>query len=246
MRRLISSIFEKFGYKIIREKKGEFSPEFLEEYTKISDLTMVDRSGALAVWDAVDHVVNRSIEGDLVECGIWRGGISILMARRLATLGSKTRKLWLFDTFEGMSEPTEVDMDKHGVAASDQLSQASKTDEENNVWAYASDEAVASNFRKSGVDPSICNFVKGKVEDTIPKNMPKKISILRLDTDWYESTKHELEYLYPKLSTGGVLLIDDYQYWGGCHQAVEEYFSDKSQRPFFATLANGSLVSIKI
>jgi O-methyltransferase len=75
----------------------------------------------------------------------------------------------------------------------------------------------------TGYDMGRIHFVKGKVEDTIPNGAPSRIAILRLDTDWYESTRHELENLYPRLSPRGVLIIDDYGHWAGCRQAVDEY-----------------------
>ena len=76
------------------------------------------------------------------------------------------------------------------------------------------------------------NFVRGKVEDTIPKNMPEKIALLRLDTDWYESTYHELKYLFPLLSKNGVLIIDDYGHWKGAKKAVDQYFGENNIQIF--------------
>lgn len=129
------------------------------------------------------------------------------------------RKLYLFDTFEGMSQPTEVDVDFHGVPASVCMAEAPKV-------SYSPLDEVAANLRSSGYDESLVTFVKGKVEDTLPEAAPDQIALLRLDTDWYESTYHELVHLYPRLVTGGVLIIDDYGHYEGAKLAVTRYFEE--------------------
>lgn len=99
-------------------------------------------------------------------------------------------------------------------------------------WCDASLEEVQSNMRKTEYPFEKINFIEGRIEETIPKTMPAKISILRLDTDWYDSTKHELEHLYPLLSSGGILIIDDYGHWSGARKAVDEFFSRQAFQPF--------------
>lgn len=246
MLRILAKSLSKFGYKITKDRTEELLPQdFLADYARIKPYTMVDHGGGLAVWEAVNYVLDRQIEGAFVECGVWRGGMSMLMAQRLAALGS-ARDLYLYDTFEGMSEPTELDQDKHGVAAAAQLDTSARQDGDNSVWAYASQPLVTDNFCKCGIDLQNVHMIKGKVEDTIPETVPDEIAILRLDTDWYESTKHELEHLYPRLRTGGVLLIDDYGYWKGCRQAVDEYFGNQAARPYMTLLSNGSITGIKV
>lgn len=245
MKEIISSIVRRFGYEITKDRSEEiFSAAFLRDYTKFSPYTMVDPSGAHAAWEAVNYVAQRNISGAFVECGVWRGGISMLMAKRAIDLGQKREK-FLYDTFEGMSEPTEYDQDKHGVDAASLLKHNSRIDESNSVWAYASQEAVQQNFLTTGCKVSDVRFVKGKVEETIPQTLPEEIAILRLDTDWYESTRHELEHLYPRLQLGGVLLIDDYGYWAGCRKAVDEYFSGSVPKPYMTILQNGGITAIK-
>jgi len=245
MKAAISKVIRKFGYKVIKDRSEEMLPEaFIRDYKTISPYTMVDPSGAHAAWEAVNYVSQRRISGAFVECGVWRGGISMLMALRATDLGEKREK-FLYDTFEGMSEPTEYDSDKNGVDAALLLKQSSRIDESDSVWAYASQKAVGINFQSVGCMDKDVHLVKGKVEDTIPHTIPKEIAILRLDTDWYESTKHELEYLYPRLQPGGVLLIDDYGYWAGCRKAVDEYFSEKAPKPYMTFLQNGGITAIK-
>lgn len=246
MRKVISNTLKRLGYKITKDRSKDMLPDaFLSDYNSIKPYTMVDIDGALAVWEAVTYVANRGIEGGFVECGVWRGGMSMLMAKRAAAVNQPNRPMFLYDTFEGMSEPSEHDRDKHGKEAAGLLANSTRTDEESSVWAYASKNAVETNFENCGIDLQDVNFVKGKVEDTIPMTLPGKISILRLDTDWYESTLHELEHLYPLLEPGGVLLIDDYGYWQGCRRAVDEYFSKSSARPYMTMLSNGSITAVK-
>ena len=180
-----------------------------------------------------------------MECGVWRGGIAILMAKRAAEVGLGRRVIHLFDTFEGMSPPTARDSDKHGNPASMLLAGTRRQDELSNVWAYASHEAVQRNLAAHGVDSRRVRTVVGRVEDTLPAAAPERIAICRLDTDWYELVAHELTHLYPRLSSGGVLLIDDYGYWQGCRQAVDEYFADCTPGPYFSLLASGSLAAVK-
>jgi len=108
--------------------------------------------------------------------------------------------------------PTEKDRDYNGISAETQLSTQKKG---TGVWCEASIEDVQANMSFTGYPSDRIHYVQGMVENTIPANMPDKIALLRLDTDWYASTKHELEHLYPLLEKGGVLLIDDYGHWQG-------------------------------
>lgn len=247
MRKILSYALAKLNYKIVRDRTQEQLPKvFLDNYRSIADFTMIDIESAYATWRAVNYIIDREIEGAIVECGVWRGGTSMLMARRLSELSTANREQYLFDTFEGMSEPTGRDIDKYGIPAREQLQMLVKRNRANNVWAYASLEDVSANFKKAGLFRENIRFVEGKVEDTIPGIIPEKIALLRLDTDWYESTRHELIHLYPRLSRGGVLLIDDYGYWAGAREAVEEYFSTLTPRPFMNFLPDGGVVAIKI
>jgi O-methyltransferase len=86
---------------------------------------------------------------------------------------------------------------------------------------------VQTNMKQTNYPFSKIHFVQGKVEQTIPETIPSSIALLRLDTDWYESTYHELVHLFPKLVTGGVLIIDDYGHWQGARKAVDQYFAEQ-------------------
>jgi O-methyltransferase len=159
-----------------------------------------------------------------VECGVWRGGSMMAAARTLQALGATDRDLYLFDTFEGMSPPTNIDVDFRGRDASQSLAESSRADPES-CWCYASLEEVRSSIATLGYPDQRLHYVQGKVENTVPKHAPSEIAVLRLDTDWYESTKHELNHLYPLLSSGGVLIIDDYGHWKGSRRATDEFIA---------------------
>src|SRR5205807_4683586 len=114
-----------------------------------------------------------------------------------------------------------------------------------NTWAYAPLDAVKDALRSTGYPEEHVRFVVGPVEETIPAEMPERVALLRLDTDWYESTKHELEHLFPRLVRGGVLIIDDYGTWGGCRQAVDEYTAAHDLRLFLHRSDPSGRVAVK-
>jgi hypothetical protein len=145
------------------------------------------------------------------------------VARTLLELGVGDRELYLFDTFEGMSEPTDKDRMYTGDQAAVLLEGRAK---EERLWGYVPLDDVRDAVLAVGYDPERIHFVKGKVEDTVPDGAPEQIALLRLDTDWYESTLHELVHLYPRLVPGGVLIIDDYGHWQGAREAVDEYVAE--------------------
>jgi len=184
-------------------------------------LTGIERQWALI--KAVDYLNAKGIAGDFVECGVWRGG-NLMIAKELCRNSTIGRKFHLFDTFAGMSAPTEADTTHSGADAA--ATYRERVREDHVDWVYASLEDVRENFRRAGLLDDRVIFVKGKVEDTLtdPQNVPQKIALLRLDTDFYESTRAELEVLYPRLVPGGVLVVDDYGHWRGARKAVDEYF----------------------
>lgn len=153
------------------------------------------------------------------------------MAMMLADYGDKDRLIYLYDTFEGMSEPTEKDRQFSGESAEMLLQQADK-EFQGSVWCYSSLEEVRTNVLSAGLSSGRFILTKGKVEDTIPGVIPDQVALLRLDTDWYESTRHELIHLYPLLSDNGILIIDDFGHWEGARKAVEEYFSEQAVVPY--------------
>lgn len=173
--------------------------------------------------EAVRYIATNRIEGDIVECGVWRGGSMMAIAQMLIKLRDTDRHLHLYDTFEGMSEPTDLDVSTGGQTAAQLLAAENKNDARS-VWCVASLGDVQSHMAMTRYAPDHIHYHVGKVEDTIPADVPEKISLLRLDTDWYESTAHEMEHLFPRLVDGGVLIVDDYGHWEGARRAVDEYF----------------------
>lgn len=191
----------------------------------VKNYTMTSRERLFSLIEATKYVVEKNIVGDIVECGVWRGGSMMTVIHTLQNLNHLSKFLYLYDTYEGMSDPTDVDYSKDGNAAIDLLKKKKKT-KEDTLWAYATLEDVKENIYKLDYPKDRITFIKGKVEDTIPRSVPHAISLLRLDTDWYESTKHELVHLFPLLSSGGVIIIDDYGHWQGAKKAVDEYFEE--------------------
>jgi O-methyltransferase len=189
----------------------------------VGPYTMTTPPRIYALRRAVEYVATRPVEGAVVECGVWRGGSMMAVALTLLRLGVNDRDLYLFDTFSGMTEPGDEDVKHTGERAADVLADASR---DSHDWAVAPLEQVQEAVLGVGYPEDRIHFVQGRVEDTVPAQAPAEIALLRLDTDWYSSTKHELVHLYPRLASGGVLIVDDYAYWQGARQAVDEYIQE--------------------
>ncbi|MBN2118087.1 MAG: class I SAM-dependent methyltransferase [Anaerolineales bacterium] len=223
---MLGSLIKRTAQNIFRW--NEFSLEDVSETDNdilrgVKDYTMTSPERIFAVLEAVRYVLKSNLPGSIVECGVWRGGTMMAIARLLCMHERFDKELYLFDTFEGMTLPAEVDIDFRGRKART-LFLARKRTGDSSVWCYAPVSEVQANLETIGYPRGKVHCVVGKVEDTIPQHAPEEISILRLDTDWYESTKHELVHLFPRLVKGGVLIIDDYGHWQGARKAVDEYF----------------------
>ena len=230
IKNIIQNILKKNGYEIIKPdtrlvKDGlptDFDAKTITIIKKIKPYTLTTPERVASLINAINYVVKNKIEGDIVECGVWKGGSSMAAMAALIQENDLSRAVYLYDTYEGMSAPTAEDKVFTGTTA-EQLLETSKIEDSSSVWCYSSLDEVKENVATIGYPGNKIHFVKGKVEDTIPQQLPGKIAVLRLDTDWYESTKHELEHLYPLLVSGGVLIIDDYGHWEGAKKAVDEY-----------------------
>lgn len=230
---LIKEITRKFGFDIVRYHKQipppSFPPDFAQEtidtILKVCDYTQTSQERLFALCEAVRYIVTNDIPGDIVECGVWKGGSIMAVAYTLMQLSQNNRDIYLFDTFEGMTTPTDQDISNTGILASDLLKQSSK-DDKNSIWCYSTLEEVQESVASTGYSYEKIHFIKGKVEDTIPEQAPSLIALLRLDTDWYESTHHELVHLFPRIAPYGVIIIDDYGHWQGVKKAVDEYIRD--------------------
>lgn len=248
--KFLNKIGSKFGYKIKVERLNFpydiFSDkEFMEIYNICKDHTMSSLERMYSLYNSMKYIIENKIDGDLVECGVWKGGSSMLMALMLKKYGVTNKKIYLYDTFEGMPEPSSIDKTTQGVSASILMSKETK-ENENSVWCYSPIEEVKNTLISTGFLPENLIFVKGKVEDTLLKQVPERISVLRLDTDWYESTKIELEILYPLLSERGVLIIDDFGHWEGAQKAVIEYFRLNDNRQFLHRIDYTGRLIIKL
>lgn len=221
----------------------DVAKEVLIDAKACEAFTMTTMERLLTLDETVDYVTRKNVQGDIVECGVWRGGSAMMMAKSLVRHGDKSRDLYLYDTYEGMSEPTAEDVSLLGSAAQKKYSSTVK--DGHSDWCYASLEDVTKNMSSTGYDKDKIHYIKGKVEETIPSTLPERIAVLRLDTDWYESTKHEMEHLYPRLVSGGVLIIDDYGHWQGARKAIDEYFALHGGRPFMHRIDYSGRVLIK-
>jgi O-methyltransferase len=219
---------------------ADYDDEAKEIVRAVRPWTMTGADKIYALIQAVRYVDRHQIPGDVVECGVWRGGSMQAAARTLLSVGDTSRDLHLFDTFDGMPAPTERDVRRSDDRTAEELL-AEQTRERGKVWAVATLEDVQQGFEQIPYPRERIHFVQGRVEETIPEAAPEQISILRLDTDWYESTRHELEHLYPRLSPGGVLLLDDYGYWEGAREAVDEFLDETGERLLLVRMASGRL-----
>ena len=228
---------------------GTLPPDFDELTVRIihavNEFTMTSPERISVLVQAVRFVVENRIEGAIVECGVWRGGSTMAAALTLKELGDETREIYLYDTFTGMSAPTDADVDFTGASAHRKFGDR-KTSDESSTWCLSTLDETRENVFSTGYPRNKFHFVEGKVEDTIPANIPPgAIALLRLDTDWYESTKHELVHLFPLLSENGPLIVDDYGHWQGQKMAVDEYFSENNLQIFLSRIDYTGRIGIK-
>lgn len=212
-----------------REYPDDFDESYRAIIAAVRPYTMTSNDKLHALITATQYIHDHDIAGDVVECGVWRGGSMHAVARVLHAAGDHSRELYLFDTFEGMPAPTAADRDFRGRLA-DVTFQRTRRGANSSDWCRASQSQVEANLARTGYPAQRLHFVKGTVEETVPEAAPHEIALLRLDTDWYASTKHELEHLWPRLVPGGVCILDDYGHWAGSRQAVDEYLAEQGIR----------------
>jgi len=198
----------------------------------------------------IRYIVENKIEGDFVECGVYKGASIVCIIRTLQTLGISDRSIWLYDTFEGMPRPEPIDEFYYQTAEDDfsvKTWDKRRRDDGSggSDWVYGPLSEVKSYIERTGYPADRIKFIKGMVEDTIPTTAPERISLLRLDTDFYRSTRHELLHLYPRLMSGGVLIVDDYGAYRGSRQATDEYISENKLRLFLSRIDEHVRLAIK-
>ncbi|MGI8614328.1 MAG: TylF/MycF/NovP-related O-methyltransferase [Nocardioidaceae bacterium] len=188
---------------------------------------------------ATRYVAQHQIPGDLVECGVWRGGSMQAVALTLLECGAADRELHLYDTFAGMPPPGEQDRRLHDAQLARDL--LATQDRDSDVWAVATLDDVREGMAEVGYPNQRVHFHEGMVERTLLEQVPEQIALLRLDTDWYESTRVEMEVLYDRLSPGGVLILDDYGHWAGARQAVDEFLARTGEPLLLLPIASGRI-----
>jgi O-methyltransferase len=249
--RAVKRMVQTVGYDVVRYRGrvSEHPPDFTSLHTSIiravEPYTMTSPERLYALIEAVRYVVESGIPGSIVECGVWKGGSMMAVALMLHELKSCDRELHLFDTFAGMPRPRDVDANFEGEQAAD-IFEALRTGDDSSDYCRAQFQEVQDALLSTGYPSEFIHLVKGKVEETISGNAPASIALLRLDTDWYESTKYELEHLFPRLVPGGVLIIDDYGHWKGCKRAVDEYFGKSGARIFLSRIDYTGRIGIKM
>ena len=243
---LAKGAMKRTGYRLVRDQHPHDWDEGLVRIVdQVAPYTMTIPEDIHGMVEATRYVVKQDIPGAIVECGVWRGGSS--MASMLATIeaGHTDRDYWLYDTYEGMTPPTEHDRKViNGMHASEELAVTPKIDDFN-IWCIADIDDVQRNVATTGYPSDRVTFVKGPVEETIPGQMPDQIALLRLDTDWYESTRHELIHLWPRLVPGGLVILDDYGFWEGQRRAVDEFFEQEGLSVFLHRMSFMGRIGIK-
>ena len=231
--KLIRSNLNELGFDLVRYSKNQYLSDFPTDFDenqiqiikKVKPFTATSPQRIQALCHAVKYVIKNRIPGDIVECGVWKGGSVMAAMLTLLEEENTSREFHLFDTFEGMTEPGKQDISIGNRLAVNIFEEKRKCGEK---WVYSSLQEVKQAISAINYDNSKIHYIKGKVEDTLPTYAPEKISLLRLDTDWYESTKHELVHLFPRLSKQGVIIIDDYGEWKGARKAVDEYIDSNN------------------
>lgn len=232
----LNKLLNIFDLRIVYNRDHIFNHNDFEiENIKISKMySMTGEKRMSYLTKAINYIFQNKINGDFVECGVWQGGNLILM-QRLLDYYNENRNIYGYDTFEGMTAPNENDIDINNKDAANLMHNENKIEnaDTQNIWCYSSLETVRKNFKKYSKKNNL-KLIKGDVNLSLKdtRNLPEKISLLRLDTDFYDSTKIELETLFPLVVKNGVIIIDDYGHWKGQKKAVDEYMSKNKISPF--------------
>jgi O-methyltransferase len=194
----------------------------------------------------VKFIIDSNIPGDFVECGVWRGGSSMAIAKTLYDLGVSNRKIYLYDTFQGMTEAGNLDVSLQANENYNEMKSKVEFNRDSHVWAYASISEVKKNMLKTKFSPNLTVFIEGDVKSTLSDHLPDIIALLRLDTDFYESTAIELEALYPQVTVGGCIFIDDYGSWAGSQIATDEYRKKNRIESYLHIIDNDARIFFKV
>ena len=221
-------------------------PFFISIYPHIKAHTITSTYGPVPLWmlyKSIEHVVKNKIPGDIAECGVWNGGSMLLVALALCHFGDTSRRLYLYDTFAGMPRPDDVDKSWDGTSV---LPVWQNATEGGQLWGYGGTlDMVRTVMSASKYPQDKLVFVEGMVEDTVPGNAADHLSLLRLDTDFYKSTYHELVHLYPRLVKGGILIIDDYGNFQGSRLATDQYIAENDLKVFLSRVDGNVRLVVK-
>ena len=249
--RAVNAVAGRMGLQVSRLSSAanrlpvEATAEDAATIAALRPFTMTSAERLWSLLNAVRYVEDEQLAGDFVECGVWRGGSVMAMAGELTRLGSTSRRIWLYDTFAGMTAPTAEDVEAGTGTTAAAMLDSTEVGDGDNVWCVAGRADVEANLRSTGYPFDRFTFVEGDVAQTLTTWVPDSIAILRLDTDWYESTRVSLETLYPRLVPGGVCILDDYGHWQGARKAVDEYFAALGRRPYMHPIDYSGRVFIK-
>ena len=220
------------GYDVVRHPTAvaipppeEFGPAARKVIEAVRPYTLTSPERIFALWQAVRYVAAADVPGAIVECGVWRGGSMMAAAMTLMEMDRADRDLYLFDTFTEMPAPGPRDVDLYGVEARHYHEQAAREGADP-AFDYLPYEQVRHLIHQTGYPPEHVHFVQGLVEETIPEHAPEQVALLRLDTDYYSSTSHEMRHLFPRVADGGVLIVDDYGHFRGAAEAVDEHLAE--------------------
>ena len=215
-------------------------PDFPQLFRDLAAVTLTSPQLAYALRSALLYLSRSAVVGDIVECGVWRGGSMALAATTLLQTGDQQRQLWLYDTFDWRWEPEGQDDGFLAAGVSAEGPPAATA-----ISSGTSKAEVLDLLTRTGYAAGQLHLVQGLVQDTIPAQAPERIALLRLDTDYYDSTRHELEHLYPRLTPGGVLIVDDYGKLSGATKAVDEYFAALEHPPLLQRIDVQGRMAVK-
>ena len=245
MKDRLRQLARRFGYDLRRCRPDGLPMDLGEEtadlVSRVKPFTMTTPERIAVLERAVDYVAHAGIPGSLVECGVWKGGSSMVIAI-VALRAEMERDLYLFDAYD-TPIPPPGSSDKN--SPDDSLVVLGGATDELPYWAYVTVEEVAGNVAKTGYPDDKVHLVRGLIEQTIPAEAPDSIALLRLDTDTYESTRHEMEHLFPRLAIGGVLLVDDYGSHPGSKRAVDEYFGRTGEALLLNRIDQSGVIGIR-
>ena len=202
--------------------------------------------------DAIKYILKNNIDGVIIECGVESGNFEHIWITELMK-NNAVRDIYMYDTFGGLVAPTKYDYTcKDAILYKMNKDEVYNTwknhiiDDKTNSWCYTPLENVQNRLHSTGYPTEKLHYIVGDVMNTLSNRagIPEKIAILRLDTDWYESSKFELEQMYDNVVSGGVIIFDDYYHWDGQRRATDDFFLSKNLNYIFVNMGNNKTAAI--